>query len=297
MTTPPAVVHGTFAIERTFDEPPSRVFAAWVDPAMKARWFIGPPGAWSLIAREVDVRIGGHETLRGRHASGVETLFTARYHAVIPDRRLVFAYDMHMGGKHCSTSLVTIELAAQGAKRTRLTFTEQAAFHDGEDGIAGRRLGTEAHLIRLGEELADPRHITSSRLIHAPRERVFEAFRDGAQLARWWGPKGFTNTFEIFEPRAGGRWRFTMHAPDGTSYPMVQEMTQVLAPERVVYRHAQAGHDFTMHMTFVAIDGDSTLLVWRMRFDALEEANRVRSLIAGANEENFDRLEAHLGRT
>jgi uncharacterized protein YndB with AHSA1/START domain len=43
--------------------------------------------------------------------------------------------------------------------------------------------------------------IVATRLIDAPRERVFAAFADAARLARWWGPKGFTNTFDEFELR------------------------------------------------------------------------------------------------
>lgn len=49
------------------------------------------------------------------------------------------------------------------------------------------------------------REILTVREFDAPRERVFEAFTDPARLARWWGPKGFTNTFQEFDLRPGGR--------------------------------------------------------------------------------------------
>jgi len=39
------------------------------------------------------------------------------------------------------------------------------------------------------------RELQTSRVLNASRERVFEAISDPAQLAQWWGPKGFTNTF------------------------------------------------------------------------------------------------------
>jgi uncharacterized protein YndB with AHSA1/START domain len=38
-------------------------------------------------------------------------------------------------------------------------------------------------------------------------------------LSRWWGPAGFTNTFEVCEFKKGGRWSFVMHGPDGRNYP------------------------------------------------------------------------------
>ena len=59
-----------------------------------------------------------------------------------------------------------------------------------------------------GHERAADRELVTSRVIAAPRSRVYAAFADPAQLARWWGPAGFTNSFETFDLRPGGSWRF-----------------------------------------------------------------------------------------
>ena len=72
-----AIAHGSFTIERIYDAPPASVFNAWSDPALKAKWFIGPPG-WTQIARELDFRVGGEELLHGRFST-METLFEARF--------------------------------------------------------------------------------------------------------------------------------------------------------------------------------------------------------------------------
>ncbi|HXJ21838.1 MAG TPA: hypothetical protein VMT03_16555 [Polyangia bacterium] len=45
------IVHTTFTLERTYPAAPSRVFAAFADPEVKARWFIGPEG-WHQTRRE-----------------------------------------------------------------------------------------------------------------------------------------------------------------------------------------------------------------------------------------------------
>src|SRR5438552_1429584 len=55
----------------------------------------------------------------------------------------------------------------------------------------------------------------TSREIAAPLNQVFAAFSDTQRLARWWGPAGFTNTFNVCEFKSGGRWSFVMHGPDG----------------------------------------------------------------------------------
>jgi uncharacterized protein YndB with AHSA1/START domain len=152
MNNPP-VVHGSFVIERSYDAPASRVFAAWADPAMKERWFIGPEG-WTAVRRELDFRTGAQEVAHGRFAGGGETIFIARYHDIVPDRRIVFAYDMHWNGAHRSVSLATVEIMPDGAKRTKLRITEQIAFIDGNDGTAAREHGTAALLERIAELLS-----------------------------------------------------------------------------------------------------------------------------------------------
>ncbi len=134
--------------------------------------------------------------------------------------------------------------------------------------------------------------IVTTRVLHAPRDEVYGAFADPERLARWWGPRGFTNRFQEFDLRAGGAWRLSMRGPDGSEYAMTKRFEEVVPGERVVLRHVQEGHGFTMQMAF-ADEGGGTRLTWRMAFDALEE--EVRRIVTGANEENLDRLQAELG--
>lgn len=137
------------------------------------------------------------------------------------------------------------------------------------------------------------REIVNERLIQAPRERVFQAFTNPYVLARWWGPKGFTNTFEECDVRPGGSWRFTMHGPQGMDLRNHNVFLEVQAPERIVIQHLQPVHDFTLTVT-LAEQGKATRLTWRMRFATAEEHERMKDFIHGANEQNLDRLEAQL---
>jgi uncharacterized protein YndB with AHSA1/START domain len=143
-------LHNSFNIERIYKATPERAFAAWSDPAIKARWFIGP-GTWTPVRRELDFTVGGIEVLHGKFADGSETYFEARYHEIIPNERIVYVYDMHVKGKLHSVSLATVEFSAVGSG-TRMLFTEQVAFLDGTDAIAGgmsRQHGTAAHFDRI----------------------------------------------------------------------------------------------------------------------------------------------------
>jgi uncharacterized protein YndB with AHSA1/START domain len=146
-----SVTHGSFAIERVYDASPGRVFKAWADPAIKARWFVGPTD-WRMLERSIDFRVGGKERLSGRKGSGVVSTFDAVYHDIVPDQRIIYCYDMRLDDVHISASLATVELAPAGSG-TRLVFTEQAAFLDGYDDSGSRERGTRILLEQLGGEL------------------------------------------------------------------------------------------------------------------------------------------------
>lgn len=134
--------------------------------------------------------------------------------------------------------------------------------------------------------------LITSRLIAAPRERVFGAFSDPALLARWWGPTGFTNTFSAFDLRPGGLWRLVMHGPDGSDYPNESVFTDVSAPERLVFRHVSAP-EFEMTLGFTN-EGAGTRIDWQQRFADAELCQRIARYALAANEQNLDRLTAVL---
>ena len=135
--------------------------------------------------------------------------------------------------------------------------------------------------------------LVTSRVIDAPRERVFAAFADGARLARWWGPKGFTNTFAEFEFRHGGAWNFVQHGPDGGNYPNQSTFGEVSAG-RVVIRHLSAPR-FQLEVSLLD-EGGRTRLGWRQIFESAADCAKVRGFAVRANEENLDRLEAEMLR-
>ncbi len=137
------------------------------------------------------------------------------------------------------------------------------------------------------------REIVSLRLLHAPPERVFQAFADPQQLVQWWGPKGFSNTLQAFDFRPGGRWRHIMQGPDGANYENEAEFIEIVAPQRIIFRHLEPIHRFQMTMIFAA-KGGQTELIWRMLFATAAEVAPLKNFISHANEQNFDRLAALL---
>ncbi len=77
--------------------------------------------------------------------------------------------------------------------------------------------------------------VVITRIFDAPREVVFKAWTDPKQLAKWFGPKGFTNPVCEADARVGGAWRIVMRGPDGTEYPCGGVYREVVEPERLVF--------------------------------------------------------------
>jgi uncharacterized protein YndB with AHSA1/START domain len=143
-----SVTHTTFVIERTYPASPARVFSAFADPAIKSRWFGGPP-EWGPNEQSLDFRVGGREISRGGPKGGPVHAFEAHYYDIVPNERIVYAYEMHLDQTKISVSLATIDLKPDGTG-TKLTLTEQGAFLDGWDDPAGRERGTRELLNMLG---------------------------------------------------------------------------------------------------------------------------------------------------
>ena len=134
--------------------------------------------------------------------------------------------------------------------------------------------------------------LRTERPIEHTRERISQAFSDPAQLARWWGPNGFSNSFHHFDFRTGGAWRFTMHGPDGKDYLNENVFAEVVLPERIVIRHDSVPH-FTLTVALEA-RGDHTLLRWVQAFEDAETCAAVAKFAGNASEQVLDRLEAVL---
>ncbi|HEU4726709.1 MAG TPA: SRPBCC family protein [Kofleriaceae bacterium] len=144
------LIHDTFTLDRTYDASTPEVWRAWTDPELRARWFHAPEG-WQLLERKHELRVGGSEILVGRMPNGTETRFVSTFHVILPERHIVSAYDMHVGGKLLSVTLATLDLEAAG-KATRLRYTEQGVYFDGNpESPANRKRGTSWHLDNLAE--------------------------------------------------------------------------------------------------------------------------------------------------
>ena len=107
-----------------------------------------------------------------------------------------------------------------------------------------------------------------TRVFGAPRELVFEAWTDPAQIACWWGPKGFTTVSYDMDVRPGGAYCFCMRSPQGADYWKQGVYREVVAPERLVFTFAwvsadgSLGQEMLVRVTLAA-EGNKTRMTFR----------------------------------
>lgn len=137
--------------------------------------------------------------------------------------------------------------------------------------------------------------IVSSRIFNVQRELIYHAWADPNHLKNWWGPAGFTNTFNEFDFRVGGKWSFIMHGPDKGNYANECEFIKITEPSLIAWkRHSKPL--FQVVATFEELSADKTKLVFKMLFNNAEDCRKVKVFAVDKNEENFDRLEIELAK-
>ena len=87
------------------------------------------------------------------------------------------------------------------------------------------------------------RELVITRLIRAPRERVFQAWTDPEQLKQWYAPNGCTIHFAQIDVRPGGRIHSCIHNPEYGDCWCVGTYLDIVAPERIVHTLSNAYED------------------------------------------------------
>jgi uncharacterized protein YndB with AHSA1/START domain len=147
-----SVNHSTFVIERTYPAHPAKVFAAWADAAAKEVWMDDPDFKSDGTVPQLDFRVGGHEHFGGLTPEGSTYRYDATYYDIVPDRRIVYCYEMYAGDDRMSVSVATVDMVPVRTG-TKLTYTEQGVFLDGIDKPEAREEGTNWLLDNLGKYL------------------------------------------------------------------------------------------------------------------------------------------------
>jgi uncharacterized protein YndB with AHSA1/START domain len=72
-------------------------------------------------------------------------------------------------------------------------------------------------------------------VLPAGRSVVFGAFSDPNELAKWWGPRGFSTPSLELEARVGERYRIEMQPPQGDHFYLTGQLREVDPPARLAF--------------------------------------------------------------
>jgi uncharacterized protein YndB with AHSA1/START domain len=78
------------------------------------------------------------------------------------------------------------------------------------------------------------RELVLTRLINAPREKVYRAWTQPELLKQWFAPKPYTTPIVEIDVRPGGSVYFVMRGPDGKDLPNHGVYLEVVPNERLV---------------------------------------------------------------
>ena len=82
------------------------------------------------------------------------------------------------------------------------------------------------------------RELVLTRLIDAPRDKLFRAWTDPALLKQWFAPLPYTTPVAELDVRPGGSNLIVMRGPDGKDMPNRGVYLEVVPNERLVFTDA-----------------------------------------------------------
>jgi uncharacterized protein YndB with AHSA1/START domain len=154
------------------------------------------------------------------------------------------------------------------------------------------------------------------RSFDAPLERVWKAWTDPAQLARWWGPKGSKGEILKLELKPGGVCHYRLDTPDGTEIWGKAIYREVVPNDRLVFvqSFSDENEGITVHplnpdwprqilstVTFSEREGKTTVIVRWVPYEATDSERETfeagADSMRGGWSGSLDQLEAYLART
>ena len=128
--------------------------------------------------------------------------------------------------------------------------------------------------------------IVVTRVFDAPRERVWRAWTEPAELARWWGKRGWTTPPEsvTMDVRPGGEFSLlSVSDEDGREMRLDTTYHEIVEPERLRFGEAT--------VTLIDLGDGRTEMVYRTTTEMTDE---IRRRAAGGLASAFDRLAEQL---
>ena len=225
----PANEERTISGTRVIDAPRDLVWLMFERPEHIAKWW-GPNGFTNTI-HEMNFRPGGDWRFTMHGPDGRDYKNHDRFREIVKPEKIVLD---HISTPHFQMTITLEDLGG----RTRVRWVglfDTVEERDHTVKVFNALEGLKENLQKLEAYVSRKADLVVDRLFDAPRDVVFKAWTDPKQLAKWWGPAGFTNPVCEADARPGGAIRIDMRAPNGMTFPMKGTFHEVVPPERLVF--------------------------------------------------------------
>lgn len=130
--------------------------------------------------------------------------------------------------------------------------------------------------------------LTMSRLVTAPRERVFAAWTEPSQLMQWCYLTGMDNRHTEINPVAGGNWTIAVKSAEGMDILIRREYREITPPSKLVfYELCKAGDKVLLdgvHTVTFAEEGGGTRITVAVEMETGFDADNQRGWHWGWND-------------
>ena len=220
-------------VTRLIDAPVERVWRAWTDDSEIVKWW-GPHG-FSDETSSREFKPGGHwrHTMIG--PDGTRFSNYATYKLIEEHKRIVI---VNAGSKEDDEegmgmrTEVTFKAVGGKTELTLRNVLSTAAMRERVVKEFKAVEGGQQTLSRLNAHVAGQFHM--SRLVSAPRERVWRAWSDPKELPRWMGPQGSETTHSDLDFRVGGSYHYALEFA-GVEMWGLTDYKEIVKPEKIVY--------------------------------------------------------------
>lgn len=150
------------------------------------------------------------------------------------------------------------------------------------------------------------RTLTFKRTLRAPRQWVYGVLTQARHVAAWWGPEGWSVPVCTIDFRIGGRWHYCLRGASGEEHWGLAVYREIVAPERIVYRHTLADAEgnsvrgMPANVTTLTLDevAGGTQLTAYVAFESAAELNNVlRVGMRAGFEQSLEHLEEYVSRS
>jgi uncharacterized protein YndB with AHSA1/START domain len=196
----------------------------------------------------------------------------------------------------------SFESSANGQSRLRSRVAEPTIFWQEsldrlDEYLAELQSGDGVTPMERSKEIGpSERTLKIERVFDAPPSLVFQAWIDPSQLARWWGPKGFTNPVCEVDPRVGGALRIVMRGGDGLEHHVKGVFLEIVTNHRLVFTNTATTPNGDVliagrtTVTFAGRDGKTLMVLETSATAMAPEAEAMLSGMDAGWRETLDRL-------